>query len=239
MIENLALIFTLVFLCAGVSACLGMAGGSILLASLSLVFTPISALVLHMVAQLTGSLYRVVFFRKHINLDVVKNFVIGLILSSLLGYFLFSKMKWDSLQIIMGAFLVLNAFSGFKGKFKVRNIHLISMGFFAGLVGAFVGAVGSLISILLLRLGLTGSAFIGTKSLIQTSTHSLRGIIYIFNENIAEVLNLKVILIIITASFLGTYIGKKYLKIEEPKFFRNLARVFIALSGLLLIWGGL
>ena len=135
------------------------------------------------------------------------------------------------LGLAIGVILLLSLF---KLKPEKNNLNLkffVPIGLVIGLIAPSVGAIGPLTTRFFLQANLTGASFIGTKSASNFFVHLSKLNIYDMS-----LLKQSVVLIasLICATLLGSLVGKK-LVVENEKKFILIAKVFLSISGLLLI----
>lgn len=188
--------------------------------------------------NLIGEPVRIVLFWKNIQWRIVKYYLPSAIAGAVLGAWIFSNIKLEWLQIIVGLFLLSTIFQYRFGKkersFTMKLRWFIPAGFFVGLLSTLIGAVGPVLNPFYLNYGLEKEKMIATKTinsffvgLVQISSYTALG-------NLKGELWVYGIVLGIGAS-VGNWIGKTYLKKISSKLFRIFVIVVMVGSGMILI----
>jgi hypothetical protein len=156
----------------------------------------------------------------------------------LFGAWIFSTIKLEWLQIVVGLFLISTILQYRFGKkersFKMKLVWFIPVGFFVELFSTLIGAVGPVLNPFYLNYGLEKEKMIATKTinsffigLAQVSSYaalgSLKGKLWFWG-----------IVMGIGASA-GNWLGKRFLKKMSNEMFRKWVIAVMVLSGILMI----
>ena len=188
--------------------------------------------------NMVGEPVRIVLFWKNIEWRIVKHYLPSAIAGAVLGAWIFSNIKLEWLQIIVGLFLISTIFQyGFGKKersFKMKLVWFIPIGFFVEIFSTLIGATGPVLNPFYLNYGLEKEKMIATKTinsfligLVQISSYtalgSLKGNMWISG------------IIVGLGASLGNWIGKKSLKRISTATFRKLVIAVMVLSGIIII----
>lgn len=188
--------------------------------------------------NLIGEPARVILFWKHIQWRIVKYYLPSAIAGAVLGGWMFSSLKLEWLQLIVGVFLISTIFQYHFGKkersFKMKIGWFIPIGFLIEFLSTLIGAVGPVLNPFYLNYGLEKEKMIATKTvnsffigLAQITTYTafgaLKGNLWIYG------------IVLGIGALTGNWIGKTFLKKISNALFRKLVITIMVVSGLVMI----
>jgi uncharacterized membrane protein YfcA len=214
-------------------------GGSLLLVPVInfLIGTKATAPVVNL-GNLIGEPVRIILFWKNIQWRIVKYYLPSAIAGTILSAWIFSSLKLEWLQIVVGLFLISTIFQYRFGKkersFKMKLAWFIPLGFIIAFFSTLIGAVGPVLNPFYLNYGLQKQNMIATKTmnsffvgLVQISSYtalgSLKGNLWVYG-----------IILGIGASA-GNWVGKTWLHKVSGDLFRKLVIAVMVLSGIIMI----
>ena len=236
------LIYVIIFLAgliAYIISTLSGGGGSLLLVPLIdfLIGGKATAPVINL-GNLIGGPVRVILFWKYIDWKITLYYVPPAIAGAILSAWIFSNLKLEWLQIVVGLFLISTVFQYRFGK-KERSSRMnlrwfIPLGFSVAFFSTLIGAVGPVLNPFYLNYGLEKERMIATKTinsffvgLVQISSYtalgSLNGNLWMYG------------IVLGAGASAGNWIGKNFLKRFSDKIFRIFVIAVMVISGLLLI----
>lgn len=185
---------------------------------------------------------RLIIFWKHINWKVCMYYAPFAILGAWVGGYLFSKSSISWLQIIVGLFLVSVIFQYRFGKkersFPMKLAYFIPLGLVVSLLGTLIGALGPVLNPFYLNYGLDKEDLVATKTansffmgISQLGSYAFFGLLRDEYWIYGIALGL--------GATVGNLIGKKLLSRMSALLFRKFLLIFMVISGILLIIGGL
>lgn len=240
--SNEYLIYIIVFL-AGVLAyiisTLSGGGGSLLLVPVIsfLLGSRVTAPVLRL-GNLIGAPARIILFWKYIDWKVTKYYVAPAIVASILSAWLFSHLKLEWLQVVVGLFLISTVFQYRFGKkkrsFKMSLQGFAPLGFLVAFFSTLIGATGPVLNPFYLNYGLDKETMIATKTvnsfiigLVQITSYtalgSLQGRLWLYG------------IILGAGAAVGNWLGKRYLKKMSSNTFRVFVIIIMVVSGVLMV----
>ncbi len=235
-------IFTLVLLvlvcivASGISALLGLAGGTIILTAFTFCFTLQQAVALHAAIQLISNASRIFLSLRQIRWAVAGWFGLLLLPFTYLGGLCFNLFNPDILEICIALFIIFTLFlpKTFQNA-PSQNWWLVFLGALAGFLGMLVAATGPLISAFFNIKGLKKEALVATKAVCQGLSQLAK--IIIFSQAIDfPYLNFSTeILIFGVAVILGAYIGNYYLRRISDNSYDKVNRIVLFSVALLMI----
>ncbi len=152
------------------------------------------------------------------------------------------QMEMNPLKVTIGFLIILFALWELfpQWSFKTVNKTLMAVGgSLSGFLGGLSGHQGALRSAFLIKLGLSKEQFIATGIFIAVLVDLGRIPMYFVYELDAIGLNISLILTALIAAFVGALLGKRLLSKMKLKWIQILVGIFMALIGILLIFGWL
>ena len=185
---------------------------------------------------------RLILFWNHIQWKVCIYYAPAAVTGAWLGSWLFSSVKLEWLQIVVGIFLISTVWQyrfGEKRKsFTMKLWYFIPLGLLASVLGTIIGALGPVLNPFYLNLGLDKEDLIATKTansfimgLTQIGSYTFFGLLH------GELWVYGIALGI--GATIGNIIGKKFLSKMKSNLFRKFLIALMVISGILLIYGQL
>lgn len=240
---TIGLVLAAVFAASAISGLLGMAGGSLLMAVLTLILPVSAALALHGAAQLASNLARAGFNARHVRYRTVGWFGLGsLSAMGVLSFVAFQPSK-AAVFIGMGLLPILVWLPPRRIPLDAaRPGHAAVGGFLATVMALAVGVSGPLSELFLVRSSLNRHEVIGTKAAFQVFSHLAKLIFYggaLFSlGGQGEGLALGLVTAVVLAAVAGAAVGRRFLDAISEDHFRRWRRwIFTALGAGFLIQG--
>ena len=223
-------------------------GGGIILLGIMAVIIPegYKVIALHGMVQLFSNTTRTYVFRKYVKTQLIKQFfngaLIGIsfsvgIIITLIYYFdvqSANEIKVEVLKPFIGLFIVWNLF--LKGPKKAKIVKsFVPVGLVAGLSSIFVGAVGPLIAPFFLVKSFNKEHIIANKAAAQMITHLSKIPLFIYFFNMDYTAELKILIPLILAVYVGTSFGKKILYFIPELLFKKLFKITLFIIAIRLI----
>ncbi len=231
---TLLLIILACFLTGILTLISGFGLSTLLTPFLTILYNVKTALLVVAIVHLSNNFFKLILFRKHIQLNIFKRFGLISLIGALIGASLFSWFSTGWLQKLLGGFLLWSGLSELFSKIKPSTIDKkwdLAGGFFSGFLGGLIGAQGAIRSAYLLNYSLTKEAFIATGSAISILIDLTRVPLYIYaQKHLVSTINPWLILLFVGAAFIGTHTGKRLLEKLSLTLFRKY--VAITLIGL-------
>lgn len=225
-------------LLALLSEILGTVGGF----GSSLFFVPVAGYFLdfHSVLGITAlfhissNITKIVFFRDGFDKKIILSIGLPAVLFVILGAFLSKYIDTHILEIILALFLItvssiLLVFNNISLKPTLANS--ISGGVLSGLFAGLVGTGGAIRGITLATFNLRTEVFIATSAIIDLGIDTSRGAVYFLNGYIHQD-KLYLIPFLLIVSIIGTYTGKKILKLVSEKLFKTIVLFLVLITGI-------
>lgn len=188
--------------------------------------------------NLIGEPVRIVMFWKDIQWKVTLYYVLPGIVGTVLSALLFSALKLEWLQVLVGVFLISTLFQYRFGKkersFQVKLWWFIPLGLFVSFFSTIIGAVGPVLNPFYLNYGLEKERMIATKTmnsffigLVQISSYTalgaLKGNLWLYGIALG------------LGASTGNWIGKVLLKKFTNDTFRKFVIGIMVISGVIMI----
>jgi uncharacterized protein len=235
-------IYLIIFLAGAVAyiiSTLSGGGGSLLLVPvISLLIGGKAIAPVINLGNLIGEPVRIILFRKYINWKITLHYVPPAIVGTVLSAWIFSNLKLEWLQIIVGLFLISSIFQYRFGKkersFKMNLKGFIPLGFFVAFFSTLIGATGPVLNPFYLNYGLEKEPMIATKTinsffvgLVQITSYtalgSLHGNLWLYG------------IVLGAGASSGNWIGKIFLKKVSGSMFRKFVIIIMVVSGCIMI----
>ena len=182
--QALAILCSIAFLTAVLSAVVGMAGGIILLSFMLLYLEPLAAIPLHGAIQLLSNGSRAFIQRRHVEWGITWRYALLLLPLGWAGLQLALAMPPDLTRLVIGLFVLAATwrpawllFGAHPEQVDPRRRFLV-LGGVAGVLNVTIGAVGPLIAPFFLNLGLERQGIVGTKAACQAFGHVAKIFLY-------------------------------------------------------------
>jgi len=209
----------------------------------SLFFVPIASyfIDLHSVLGITAMFHvmsnitKLFFFRKGFDKKLIISIGIPAVIFVVLGAYLGKYIQTGILEILLAIFLigVSLTFLIFKEiVLKPTLFNAIGGGALSGFIAGLIGTGGAIRGITLAAFNLTRDSFIATSALIDLGIDSSRGVVYYLNGYVHKD-DLYLLPMLLMASILGTYIGKKILERMSEKQFKQTVLVLVLITGII------
>ncbi len=228
-----------------------------LLTPVFVLFLPLELAILSTaIVHLLNNLFKAGLMYKHLSLNVLFWFglpafllaFVGAVALGELGSLDFVKsyevasmhLELNPLKMIVGFLILLFALWELFPQFSVRSEKkcvLALGGGLSGFLGGLSGHQGALRSAFLIKLGLSKEVFIATGIFIAVLVDLGRIPMYFAYELDAIGLNFSLILSALISAFIGAILGKRLLSKMKLKWIQIMVGTFMALIGLLLIFG--
>lgn len=221
MIENLPLFIFLVLL-AEIVGTIGGFGSSLFFVPIATYFLDFhSVLGITALFHVSSNLSKIILLRKGFDKKLVFSIGIPAVIFVIVGAYLSKLIDTTILEFSLAIFLIVVSliFLIFKNlELKPTLPNAIGGGVISGFVAGLLGTGGAIRGLTLAAYNLKMEVFIATSAIIDLAIDSSRSVVYFFNGYMRKDL-LYLIPILLVASIIGTYIGKKILtKISEIQF---------------------
>jgi uncharacterized membrane protein YfcA len=222
------------FIGSFVAASLGLGGGLLVLAAMTLFLPPTVLIPIHAVVQIGSNGFRAFLMRRDILYSVIPAFVIGKMIGSYIGgETLFALEIWV-LQAILGVFVL---YATWAPKFKSSNpgsAKFFGCGVFGGFATMFVGGTGPLVAPFVNAACKERQQVVSTHASLMTFQHLFKVILFgVLGFSFGPYIPLLVGLV--GFGVCGTVVGKKVLdKLPEKVFRIGLQTILTLLAARLL-----
>lgn len=217
-----------------IAASLGLGGGLLVLATMTLFLSPAVLIPVHAVVQIGSNGFRAFLMRRDILYSVIPAFAIGTLVGSYIGgKTLFALEIWV-LEAILGVFIL---YATWAPKFKSSNpgpVKFFGCGVFGGFATMFVGATGPLAAPFVNAACKERQQVVSTHATLVTFQHSFKVILFgLLGFTFGPYIPLLVGLI--GFGMCGTLVGKRVLdKLPEKVFRIGLQTILTLLAARLL-----
>ena len=236
---TVALLCAVAFASAMLSAVVGLAGGTVLLAVMLLFFEPSAAIPLHGAIQLVSNGARTVVQRRHVAWSVVGWYSLFLLPSALAGARVALAMPPALGTTLIGVFVLVATLR--PGWLRIRPAgaggearRFAVLGGIAGFLGSLVGAVGPLVAPFFPHLGLSRRGVVGTAAACQGAGHLAKiaafgWVGFSYREHLGLLMAMSMLVIA------GAAAGSRLLDRVDEVLFTRLYRTVLVLVALRLV----
>jgi len=215
----------------------GTAGGLVLLSILALVFPPAILVPMHTVVQLGTGSSRAIIMWRYILRGTLLPFFAGCVLGAAVGAQIFVALPTAVLQGAMGTFILVLAWlpkftrtGGETGRFAV-------LGFGTTFLGMFVSATGSLLAPFVAGASPDRRNYAATIATLMAMGHIAKLIAFGL-LGISLTAHAPLIVVMIAAAALGSWLGSRALDRMPERAFRIIFQILLTGLALRLIWVG-
>lgn len=222
------------FIGSFIAASLGLGGGLLVVAVMTLFLPPTVLIPIHAVVQIGSNGFRAFLMRRYIFYSVLPAFAIGTLIGSFIGGKTIFTLEVWLLQAILGVFVL---YATWAPKFQSSNpgpIKFFGCGVFGGFATMFVGGTGPLLAPFVKAACKERQQVVSTHALLMTLQHSFKIILFGFlGFSFGPYIPLLVGLV--SFGVCGTLVGKQILDRLPEKIFRiGLQTILTLLAGRLL-----
>ncbi|MGH1479401.1 MAG: TSUP family transporter [Geminicoccales bacterium] len=240
MMDYAAILVIVVFVVAIWNTSIGATGG-ITFAAMAMLLPPFAVIPIHALVESTSSIARALVLRDFVSWQFVPPFVIGGLLGCLVGVPLMDLdlISDDVLQVILGVTILSATWIPVNHLIKSsgRKISLFG-GLGTTFLTLFIGATSPLVSALVNRNCPDQRSLIGTSAACMVFQHGVKILIFgIFGFSFS--LYAELIMALLIASILGTWIGRKVLISASQNITRPIFKTIVTMLGIYVAGQGL
>ena len=223
------------FLGSFTTAALGLGGGMLVLATMTLIFSPAVLIPVHGVVQLGSNVGRAALMYRNVLREILPVFLIGTIVGAAVGANLVVALPIPLLQLILAIFILYSTWAPNFQASKPSKATFFGVGAVGAFVTMFVGATGPLIMPFASAACNERQGVVATHATLMSIQHSLKLIAFgllgfAFGPFIPLLVGL------IAFGFIGTYIGKHALNRLPEHVFRIALKTIVTLIAFRLLF---
>ena len=235
-IWSLVLLCGVSFLGSFTTAALGLGGGLLVLATMTLFFPPAVLIPVHGVVQLGSNVGRAALMFRNVLRDILPVFLFGTILGAVIGASLVVTLPIPLLQLILAAFILYSTWAPKFQASKPGKATFFGVGAVGAFITMFVGATGPLVMPFASAACAERQEVVATHATLMSIQHSLKLISFgVLGFAFGPYIPLLVGLIVF--GFVGTYIGKHVLNRLPERVFRIALKTIVTVIALRLLVG--
>ena len=218
-----------------IAAALGLGGGLLVLATMTLFLPPTVLIPVHAVVQIGSNGFRAFLMRRQILYSVIPAFLVGTLLGSWLGGLTIFALEVWLLQSILGVFVL---YATWAPKFRSSNpgpMKFFGCGVFGGFATMFVGGTGPLVAPFVNAACQERQQVVATHASLMTFQHLFKVILFgVLGFAFGPYIPLMVGLI--GFGVCGTIIGRRVLDRLPEKTFRIALQTILTLLAARLLY---
>jgi uncharacterized membrane protein YfcA len=217
------------------TAALGLGGGILVLATMSLFFPPAVLIPIHGVVQLGSNVGRAALMFRNVLREILPVFLIGTILGAVLGANLVVALPIALLQFVLALFILYSTWAPKFQASEPSKLTFFGVGAVGSFVTMFVGATGPLVMPFASAACKERQAVVATHATLMSIQHMLKLIAFgILGFAFAPFMPLLVGLI--AFGFIGTFIGKHALNRLPEHVFRIALKTIVTVIAFRLLF---
>jgi uncharacterized membrane protein YfcA len=226
-------------LTSAMTAALGIGGGVLLLAVMSMLLPAAAIIPLHGLVQLGSNANRAAFTAEHIRWKALYWFVPGVLLGALLASAMLVELPPAMLQLSIAGFILLLCWGPTIPQVATGVLGTFIAATLSTFLSHFVGATGPLVAAFIKRQQQGDrQATVATFAAAMTLQHAPKALVYsaagfVFHEWLGLALAM------IIAGVLGTKLGLKVLYKTSDRRFAQIFNILLTVLALRLIWQAL
>ncbi|WP_245601077.1 sulfite exporter TauE/SafE family protein [Marinobacterium jannaschii] len=221
-----------------ITAAVGIGGGVLLLAVMASLVPPAALIPVHGLVQFGSNGGRAWLTRRHCDWSLVGGFALGALVGAVLAYFIVVQLPLQWIQLAVAGFILFLVWGPKPKQMDLGPKGRILFGGLTTLVSMFVGATGPLVASVVYRQSADKLAVSATFASCMSVQHLLKLLVFSV-AGFAFWQWLPLVLLMIGAGFVGTWLGLKVLNRLPVKLFSQLFKLVITLLALRLLWQGL
>ncbi len=224
---------------SALSAIAGFGGGTMLLAVFLQFLPPAHAIPVHGFIQIASNSQRTWLFRQRIHWALVWRFFALLPLGVFLGRWAFTNLERNTIETMIGVFLLVTLGVRHLKPFQGRDIPLnvfLPIGVVIGALNVMVGVVAPLLSVLIMRKDLSKEGQVGTVAICSFAGHVAKVLAFSLGGFSFQDFSL-LFAVLIPAVLVGGWLGKRVLDCINGLWFKRLGFSLVVVLSLKLIFG--
>jgi len=189
--------------------------------------------------MLLGNIQRLFYFWQEIDWEVTLWQLPGVITGSILGAFTLSYINLEGLQVLIGVALLLMVanywFGNQEQTFTIKTWQFLPLGFGNSFASGLIGSTGPIMNPAYINYGLLKEAMIATKATNIILAHVIKLCTYATLGTLSKQYVIYGI-VIGAAALPANWLGQLVLSRMSNDRFKQVTFIFIAISGLLMLW---
>lgn len=217
------------------TAALGAGGGVMLLAALALILPPAAIIPVHGLVQMGSNVNRTLMTWRHVDWHTILWFLPGVILGAWLASLFLVQLSLEVLQLTIAAFILFLCWGPKLPKMALSRPGTLVASLITTFATMFAGASGPLVAAFIKQQGGDRFRTVATFAASMSLQHAPKALVYgaagfVFTQWVG------LIILMIIAGFIGTWIGLHFLKRIDDQRFNQLFKWMLTLLALRLCW---
>lgn len=213
----------------------GLGGGVILIGIMATVFPPVALIPIHGVVQAGSNVTRTIIAHRLIMKSALKPFAVGALLGAAIGGKIVVELPIAVLQAILGLFMLYVCWSPKITAGRPSNGRFFILGIVGAFVSMFIGATGTVLAPWVRGVSEDRRVFVATHSCFMMFVHGLKVIVFAW-LGFAFLDYLPLMAAMVTAGFLGNWVGFKLLDKMKEDLFRRVFQIALTVLSARLLW---
>lgn len=191
------------------------------------------------VAALIANPSRAFIFRHHVDWQVIRYLLPGIIIGAIIGAWFLTRINVQIIQILLGIFLISyvlqDKLSTSKLAIKMKLVWFLPLGFSVSFLSGLIGATGPVQNPFMLSYGLEKEQLVGTKAINSFIMQLTKLISYgAFGALSIKIASYGVVLGV--GAIIGVFLARKHLKNIDVLQFRQYTLALMFFFGLVMLF---
>jgi uncharacterized membrane protein YfcA len=218
-----------------ITATVGAGGGVMLLGIMAQVLPPQVLIPVHGVVQLGSNGGRAILSWRHIDWQMIKHFLPGALVGGLIGILVLVTLPENIMYLSIAGFILFLCWGPKLPKHALGPIGVMTLGLSTTFLTLFLGATGPLVGAFIKQVHAQRLITIASFAAIMSLQHIIKIILFGYTGfNLMPWAGL--IVAMVAAGALGTWLGLKIGKRFKDQQFQMLFNIVLSLLALRLIW---
>ncbi|MDR5866811.1 TSUP family transporter [Halomonas koreensis] len=232
------LLILLSVLTSAFTAAFGVGGGVLMIMALAQVMPATALIPVHGMVQLGSNVGRVAMTWRHVDRVTLLAFLPGVALGALAAAWLLLRLPAGVLELCIAGFVLFTLWGPGLPKRALGRLGTLLLGAVTTLLSSLVGASGPMVAAFIKQRQSGRLAKVATFSACMVAQHLTKAFVFgvagfVFHDWLG------LILAMVAAGFLGTWLGLRLLRRLSDRHFDGLFRAVLTLLALRLVWLGL
>ena len=213
----------------------GLGGGIVLIGFMATVFPPVALIPVHGVVQAGSNVTRTIIAHKLVIKSAILPFAIGALIGSAIGGKIVVSIPVALLQAILGVFMLYVCFAPQITAGAPTGKRFFVLGTIGAFISMFIGATGTILAPWVRGVSDDRRVFVATHAAIMMFIHGLNVLVFaVLGFEFFTYLPLMAAMV--TAGFLGNWIGFKLLDMMNEELFRRIFQAVLIILSVRLLW---
>ena len=202
---------------------------------MAMVFPPVALIPVHGVVQAGSNVTRTIIAHKLVIRSAILPFAIGALIGSAIGGKIVISIPVSLLQAILGVFMLYVCFAPKITAGVPTGKRFFVLGTVGAFISMFIGATGTILAPWVRGVSDDRRVYVATHAAVMVFIHGLKVVVFAF-LGFQFFTYLPLMAAMVTAGFLGNWIGFKLLNMMNEGVFRRVFQIMLIILSVRLLW---